>query len=105
MIGPKVRLMLQRSTETRDGYGGVSETWSNVRAVEGNLITTKGDESLMADRIAVAVTHHFFCDYSQSFTVTEKDRFVLGTRTFDILLVNNIGSMNINWNIYLKEVK
>lgn len=105
MTGPQTKLTLQSVTETSDGLGGVTESWQNVRIVSGVFVSNRGNETLSIGNKTVFATHFFFCDYSKSVTITEKNRFILGTRTFDILFVDDIGNQNIDLKIYLDEVK
>jgi head-tail adaptor len=110
--GPKTQLICQRVTEISDGLGGMTQSWSNLATLSGVLtassgVTAKfaGRERLLADRTTVTSSLIFYCDYPTGITITEKDRFVSGTRTFEILFVYNPANSNHHLEISLFEVK
>ena len=104
MRGKKKTLTLERKTLEDDGMGGRKETWADVVNVKGVLCTIDGDERLAADKLTVISTHHFYIDFLHGETITEVDKFSMGTRTFKINYVNNIGAnQNRALKITLKE--
>ena len=104
MKGPKKTLTLERKTSADDLMGGHTETWADVVDVKGVLCTIDGDERLAADKLTVISTHHFYIDFLHGETITEVDRFSMGTRTIKINYVNNIGAnQNRALKITLKE--
>jgi SPP1 family predicted phage head-tail adaptor len=90
--GPKTSLTLERKTKTRDAAGGYTETWADVAEYKGVLCTLSGNEILKYYKMTVEATHNFYLDFIHGETITEQDRFYDGTRTFEILFVNNIGA-------------
>lgn len=84
MIGPKTVLTLKRYTETLSGTGATIKTWSVVKNVTGALVTLSGNERFMALKKAVINTHKFYMNYRSDLSITEKDIFILGARTFEI---------------------
>ena len=91
MRGPKSTLTLERKTETRDAAGGYTIVWADVIDIKGVLCNISGNERLSADKLTVIATQNFYIDFLHGETITEEDRFSLGTRTFKINYVNNIG--------------
>jgi head-tail adaptor len=110
--GPKTSLTLQRVTETSDGMGGMTQSWGNITTLTGVLTaggntSTRfaGQEKLITGKLTVTSTLIFFCDVPVGITITEKDRFILGARIFDIIFVYNPGNMNHHLEISVFEVK
>ena len=108
MIGPKTILTYQSVSETADGLGGFTETWSDVANISGVLTGSRrgliAKESLKTDKITVESSHTFYCDVP-NFTISEKGRFILGSRLFDILFVYEPGNCGHHKEIDLREVK
>ena len=105
MIGPKTQMGLRRYTETPDGLGGFSQNWQGLRKLKGVLSSISGDEKLSQNRESIIQTHNFYIDYPVGATITERDRFVLGTRKFDIIWVENMGAnQNKALKVTLKEI-
>lgn len=107
VMGPKVTLTLQQSTETNSAYG-LTTTWADEGTIVGVLTrhsarTMTYREAERENRLAVVSSYTFFCDYP-NYTVTEKKRFTYGTRTFNILYVYNPGQMNHHLEIELQEI-
>jgi len=104
MIGPQTTMQLQRLTVTKDSDGSIIETWAALQNFTGGLHRSKGNERLGADRSIVYSTHVFYIDFPVGVTITEKDRFLYGTRVFDIVIVRNPANMNHHLEIELLEV-
>ncbi len=97
-IGPKTQLTLRRYSESLGPTGATVKVWSNIAYVEGVLHTLSGSERFQALRKAVVNTHIFYVNYRRDITITEKDIFVLGTRTFEI---TGAGADPMNQSRYL----
>jgi len=104
MIGPKVTLTLKQFSEVSDGMGGVTNLWVNKRKISGVLIGLSGDERHITGKTEVFASHKFIIDYPKNLTITEKDKFVLKTRKFDISLVSNPAEQNRHLEIMLEEI-
>ena len=106
--GPKTILTLQTKTVTSDSAGGYSETWADVEDISGVLTRSIGHrfrvmgENVVTGKKAVYSTHTFFCNEPSS--ITEKDRFTYGSRTFEIVLIYEPGNMNHHLEIDLLEI-
>ena len=107
MIGPKTKLTLQRVTETDDGLGTWTSVWSNVSNIHGVLVSQFGKESQRIGKDMVLVSHIFKCDYQSNLFITEKDRLIDSKRNreFEIIFVDNKGFRNVDWIIFLREIK
>ena len=103
-IGRKTRLRLQRYLESRDEYSSVTRLWVNKMYIKGVLVPASGEERLSLDKLTVYGTNKFFCDIPKNETITEKDRFTLGTRTFEIKSIDDPDNGGIRYEILLKEI-
>ena len=104
MIGPKCILVLQKYTKVSDGMGGHTWVYQSVRKMKGVLTSLSGNERYVTGKIEVFRTHRFMVDFPRGVTITEKDRFTLGIRTFDIQVVANTLEQNIQLQIDLLEI-
>ena len=104
MIGPKCILVLQKYTKVSDGMGGYTWVYQSVRKMKGVLTSLTGNERYVTGKIEVFRTHRFMVDFPKGVTITEKDRFTLGIRTFDIQVVANTLEQNIQLQIDLLEI-
>ena len=104
VMGPKTELVLERKTQTADGQGGYIESWQDLRKIRGILVPLKGLERMITGKTEVFATHKFFMDYPKDLTITEKDRFILGTREFEIKFIADPAEQHIHLEIELWEV-
>lgn len=107
--GPKNSLRLQRKSETADAFGGVTTTWSDLMTITGVLTAPSGlsrfsDELLMVMKNTVRGVYLFFCEVPP-ITITEEDRFIFGTRIFEIRFIKNPGNFGHHLEILLQELK
>lgn len=107
MIGPKVTLILQRVTKTSDGFGGYTETWSDLRYVTGVLVALRGEERIINGKEATEADFTFFCEFPIGTVFDEGDRFKFNdgstTRFFDVLNVADKNSQKRQNQIDLRE--
>ncbi len=104
MIGPKTVMVLKKWTEVEDGMGGYTWVHQSIRKMKGVLTSLTGNERMITGKEEVFRTHKFMVDYPLGLTITEKDKFVLGIRTFDIQVVANTLEQNIQLQIDLLEI-
>lgn len=104
MRGPKTVLSLQQSTNTTDDYGSIARTWSTVRTMRGVLTPSNGRETVVHDKITVRGTHVFYVDCKPTITFDETYRFMLGSRVFDIVFIEQPGNMGRHYEITLEEL-
>lgn len=79
------RVTLEQVTQTPDGGGGSTETWTAVASLWASIDPISGSESLIAERVAGAITHTIHIRHRSG--VTPAMRFRLGTRIFEITAV------------------
>jgi len=104
MLGPKTELVLQKHTLVSDGMGGYTDTWQAKRKMKGVLLSLSGRERFVTGKTEVFRTHKFVVDFPIGISVTEKDKFVLGARTFDIQVVADPAETHRHLEMDLKEV-
>jgi SPP1 family predicted phage head-tail adaptor len=104
VIGKKTKLELRRATEASDGMGGWTVSWEGVRKIKGALVSVSGDERFNQDKSTVIQTHNFFVKNPIGETITEKDKFVSGLVSYDILYVESLGAKENQLKIALKEI-
>jgi hypothetical protein len=107
MPGPQTVLSLQQSTETASAFG-TTTTWVTEGTVSGVLTKHSGvrvnfKESVQEGKLTVMSSYTFFCDVP-TYTITEKKRFILGSRTFNIIDVYSPGNCNHHFEIELQEM-
>jgi head-tail adaptor len=107
MPGPQTSLSLQQPVETASAFG-TTTTWTTEGVISGVLTKHSGvrlsyKESLQADKLTVVSSYTFFCEVP-SYTITEKKRFILGTRVFNVLNVYSPGNCGHHLEIELQEV-
>jgi len=92
---PKIKMILERSTEASDGGGGFTKTWTQLRVIKGTLTFGRGEERQKSGSEKVTSTHQFWAQkLSADFIITEKDRlkyiFKGGFHIYDIVYVDPI---------------
>jgi len=84
---------IQEYTEAQDSYGEPVKTWANKMGyvnLRCRLAPSGGQEVKLPNQTYVVTTHMIaIADYYPG--IDETDRAVIGTQTFDILLVENDG--------------
>lgn len=102
--GPKTQLTLQKYTKVSDGMGGYTFVHQAKRKMKGVLLSLSGRERFVIGKTEVFRTHKFVVHFPIGITVTEKDRFALGTRKFDIQVVSDPAEVHHHLEIDLLEV-
>ncbi len=78
---------VQTPTATRDSYGGYEESWGNaIVGLPCRINPVSGTEAFSMGKEGATITHKIYCVPR---TITESDRIVFGTRTFDIIEVRD----------------
>lgn len=83
------KVIIERVTETRDGIGGVTETWATQATVWAQQIPVGGSEALKAGRETASQTSKFLCWYVSG--ITEKDRLNFDSKYWNIINIKEIG--------------
>ena len=102
-IGPKTELTYQKLTEAKDVLSSRTETWTKKRKITGVLRELKGDERLANDKVTLIRTHRFYIDPPLEMTVSVKEKFTLGTRTFRITYIHDPLEQGRRYEIDLLE--
>ncbi|MHB1001278.1 MAG: phage head closure protein [Armatimonadota bacterium] len=94
---------IKRITTATSSIGEMQETEAVFASgVACMLETITGDERIILGAKGVDCTHLMITRYTQ---ITEKDRVVIGTRTFNVTLVDNVHELGRHMEITLKELK
>jgi SPP1 family predicted phage head-tail adaptor len=102
MIGQlRKRLELQTITETADGGGGFTETWTKVTIIWGSIKPLDARERLRAMVLETPITHKIMLRYRTD--ITTKSRLLFGTRIFNVREVINIDERNKYLEILAEE--
>ena len=84
------RFELEALTQTGDGAGGLSESWTPVTTIYADVVASTGKETLSGGRAAARVTHKAFIRH-QPFGAPSRprpdQRFREGARSFAIRAV------------------
>lgn len=77
--------VISRNSPTSDGMGGWTDAWAAVGTVDGRLApaSASGAERMVADRITGEDA--WVITLPQGTDVTEKDRVVIMSRTFEVV--------------------
>ena len=106
MLGNKIRLELESPSDSADGQGGITRLWSGTRHSKGHLSPIGENIGVEWNRDTSRITHKFYMQIpAGGLTVSEKDRFKLKNRLFDIVEIRNPSEANKHLEIFLNEVK
>ena len=97
-------VVIWRYTSSSDSMGGVTETWAAAGTVSGRLSPAgrAGQEAIIAERLTAA--EPWVITVPQGTTVYERDRMVVGTRTFEIEYINEHAAWETARRCYGYEV-
>ena len=95
----KSGIVIERFTSASDGMGGFTETWATHLTISGHIRTLSGAERMSADKQTVYATNRLYCE---SADITEKDRVVDGTDTYQIKFVNQ--KLDLNSTVRFLEI-
>ena len=89
---------LQNSTNTSDGAGGFTQSYSTIADVFASITPKKGSE-LFSDgsqgmQIENPVTHDIFIRYRDDVTISNITKIVFGTREFNRRSILNLEEKN-----------
>ena len=87
---------LRRTYYVSDGIGGYIWKWGGLRNITGVLCDVTGAERLAADKLTVIADLYFYIDYPIGETIIEADRFVIGTKEYNITYIQNLGARQNN---------
>jgi len=93
----------QTLTETSDGQGGVTHSWSDGTAFMGRLSSLPINEQFNADKTTVFASHKLYANYA-SISEVQRIRNSDSTRYFEIKGVVNPSNSNAHIEILLLEI-
>lgn len=97
------RVNLQSSSASQNDYGEQTESWTTYTTVWAAIKTLSGRELEHAQQISAEATHRVTARYNSS--VTEENRVIFGSRTFEVVSINNPEERNEYLILLCKEVK
>ena len=98
----KLNIDVYISSSTTNSYGEVINTWSKDRTVAGRIRSLTGNESFVAGSEHQISTHRL---YTNDFNISESNRIIFGSNTFDVIFVKNPMSFDQFCEVDLQLVK
>lgn len=99
------RMTIQRDVgTTRDAAGRVTPVWQDYAKVWGGEEITTGREFIQAQQVKAEITSIIKCRFTSG--VTSRMRLIPKTgsgRRLEIIAVRNIGSFNVELELWCKE--
>ena len=95
---------IQEQTDTSDGMGGFTTSWADISgmdAVKAAIWPLSARESLDAMKLELVVTHKIRIRYRSG--ITEKNRILFGSRTFNIVSLIKNDERNISLDMLATE--
>lgn len=87
--GPKKTLTLSTVTLVDDNMGGDVETWTSGKSIEGVFSVLSDRERIKYGKKGERADYKFIVDYVFSSGISMSDRFISGTRVFEIVGKDN----------------
>lgn len=88
---------LQESVATSDGAGGFTQVWNSLGTIWGDVLTASGREREIGERSVTTSTYRVVvrsAPHGAPSRPTAKQRFVEGTRIFNIHAVSEANDTN-----------
>lgn len=95
------RITIQRTVETQSGTGETTYTWLTIATVWASVNDLSGRELLQADAGSAEVTVRVILRYVES--VTPLCRILHGSRTLEIVHVNNVQGRQKEYELLCRE--
>lgn len=86
------RVTLQQVSQSSDGQGGFTESWSSVATLFAEIKPQKSYERFQAAQMQTPTTHKITIRYRAG--ITTKHRLIFGTRVFEIKGIINPDEAN-----------
>lgn len=106
MIGGNTMAIIQKKTSSKNEYGALIDTWTDVTTIRGFLDFTGGDGSYKSNFKGKLeeTTHLFICDYSEILKTLNatKSRLIIDNQIYDILMVDDPMNLHKHLEIMLK---
>ena len=94
-------LTLQSFTETADGQGGVTHSWSDTGSFRGRISSLSAEERMAQDKEQAFSTHKIFCD---PMAIKHDDRIKWGSYYFEIIGIVNPSELYHHLEIRVREL-
>lgn len=93
-----------RTGSTSPGTRGqTSKEFATVECVYASINDLSAQETIIAKQIDARATHKIQMYYTASLNVRSQIKF--GSRTFNVLMDNNVEQRNIEWDLTCMELK
>ena len=106
MIGGNITAVIQTKTSSKNEYGALIDTWTEVTTIRGFLDFTGGDGSYKSNFKGKLeeTTHLFICDYNEVFKTLNatKSRLIIDNQIYDILMIDDPMNLHKHLEIMLK---
>lgn len=99
----RCKVTIEQNTPTRSASGQATDSWSTYKTAWGELNHVRGQEVFRSRQVHAEADHVFEFDWIDAQAVTVRMRVTYGSRTFDILSVNNLGERNRRVRLDLRE--
>jgi SPP1 family predicted phage head-tail adaptor len=90
----RISAQLQRLTNTSDGGGGYTTTWTSYASIKVHFEQTSGVERISATRLDAVTRNRAYMRYRPD--IKEADRMILGGRAYNIRSIINM-EMRDQW--------
>ena len=103
-IGGNTKLTIQKKAgTTTNSLNEKVPIWENVKTITGWLDLMGGSSGYTPYSAKIQEsTHVFLCDYTPLGVNAENARAVIGTKTYDVMLIDNPMEMGEHLEIFLK---
>ena len=103
-IGGNTTMTIQKKAGTETNAMAEKVTiWENVKTITGWLDLMGGSSSYTPYNAKIQEsTHVFLCDYTPLGVEAENARAVIGTKTYDVMLIDNPMELGEHMEIFLK---
>ena len=104
MIGGNKIAIIQTKTTSKNAFGEVTNTWTDVVTIKGFLDYTGGDGSYKSNfKGAIEeTTHLFICDYVALEVTPTSCRLMCDDKVYDVLMIDNPMDLNKHLEFFLK---
>lgn len=104
-IGGNIKAVIQTRTVTKNAIGEQVPVWTDAQTLRGWLDLASGDSRYQTYHAKIQEsTHYFVSDYVKlrPEITAENARFLIGGKTYDIMLIDNPMELNAQLEFYLK---
>ena len=107
MIGGNTTAKVQIKTSSKNEYGALTDTWTDLTTVKGFLDFIGGDGSYTSNFKGKLeeTTHIFICDYNETLVnqvTPTTSRLIINNLVFSVLMIDDPMSLHKHLEIMLK---